>query len=484
MRPVPLTWAVDPALLDAVTALAAVPAPTPSQPDPSTLTAGDFLARLTAATTGRPTLGLPYADVDTVALHRDGLDAQVRAAVATGADVLAATLPGATTLQGVAWPVGGAVTEGALTLLESTGTRSLLLADAALPPDESLTFSPGAKAVLAGVTAAVSDSALDALVARESGTTDATAGETPPGPTLTSTIAAEQASPRLAEQRFLVETALIAAERAVRRDFVVTPPRRWDPDPAYAAAVLGAPGRVPWLVPVTLDQVLGAQAPETQRADLVYPDAAAAAELPPSYLDSIAPLAQRLSTLATVLTDPALLEPARRSLLAAQSSAWRDGLAGGRAALRDVGSRADDIAGAIRITTVGRVTLTSDSGQIPVTISNDLPQAVRVRLTVAARQAARLESVDAGQTVTIAAGARQTFSVGVTARTTGTFPVEVRLLTPDARPLGPVTELLLTSTAYGRTALGVALAAAAVLLVGVGVRLTRRALRARREPAP
>ena len=97
----------------------------------------------------------------------------------------------------------------------------------------------------------------------------------------------------------------------------------------------------------------------------------------------------------------------------------------------------------------------------------------------ATRSGFPLASSGSSATVTIAAGARQTLTVTAMTRTSGTFPVEISLLSPQGLPLGPPTELLLTSTAYGRTALGITLAALAVLLVAVGVRLTRRAMRSR-----
>lgn len=493
LDPVPLTWAVDPALLSALATMsgeyrldpgaAAGSVDAEAVPGTGQQAARQYLAALVAATSGRPLLALPYADVDTVALERQGLGEQALAAQRLGAQIVGTALPAARRLTTAAWPVGGAVSDDALALLAGAGVRAFVLSDRSLGPDGTLTYSPGAKSELAaGLVAAVTDSGLDGLIVRQSGTPEATPGEPPPGRTLAATIAAEQAAPRQAEQRFLAETALIAAERGVPRDFVVTPPRRWAPDPAYVAAVLALPGRVPWLTGTTLDAVLAGATPDAARGSLRYPAEAQAAELSASALAGTRSLTTQLDSVTSALTDPSLLAPAQNGLLASLSSAWRDKPSVGRDLRRGVSARLAEVTGAVRITTVGRVTLTSSTGQIPVTVSNDLPQPVMVRLQVRARQVARLTDSDAGQTVRIAAGSRQTLTVTAMTRTSGTFPVEIRLLTPQGVPLGPATELLLTSTAYGRTALGITLAALAVLLVAVGVRLTRRAMHSRAAP--
>ena len=60
------------------------------------------------------------------------------------------------------------------------------------------------------------------------------------------------------------------------------------------------------------------------------------------------------------------------------------------------------------------------------------------------------------------------------------FPLEVRLLTPDKRPYGATVQIFVRSTAYGTITLVITAAATLALLVAVAIRLTRRALSARR----
>ena len=68
--------------------------------------------------------------------------------------------------------------------------------------------------------------------------------------------------------------------------------------------------------------------------------------------------------------------------------------------------------------------------------------------------------------------------VRVEARVSGQFVVRATLLDRSGEPFGEPVELVARSTRYGRLALAVTGVAAGVLLVAVGVRLARRAMRA------
>jgi hypothetical protein len=66
------------------------------------------------------------------------------------------------------------------------------------------------------------------------------------------------------------------------------------------------------------------------------------------------------------------------------------------------------------------------------------------------------------------------------ARTSGVFPLTVRLLTPSGR-LYDSTGLLVRSTAYGSVAILITAGATGVLLLAVVIRLIRRGIAARRS---
>ena len=61
-------------------------------------------------------------------------------------------------------------------------------------------------------------------------------------------------------------------------------------------------------------------------------------------------------------------------------------------------------------------------------------------------------------------GTGTTLTFGVQARTTGRFPVQVQVETPDGTPIGPPARLVVRSTAYNRIALVLTIGAALFLL--------------------
>jgi len=467
-RPVPVTWAIDPDLLETV-GLMSVPYLVgddrgKTRPGTGVAAASSWLGRLVAATRGAPLLALPYADPDVVALTRAGLDVDVLSAMSYGATVAPRLLPGSVVLSGLSWPPGGMLTVSALDTLVGSGTTSLLLSDESLPLVDPPNYTPGPRAMVGTVGrqvgALLSDSVLDQLVSR----------------------GGEAGGTRLAEQRFLVETAMITAERQESRSVVITPPRRWAPDPAYAAAVLADTAEVPWLTPTTVPDVLREPVPAGARTSLTYPERAGAAELSPGYLDGVDRIRGSLRQFRSILTNDAATAPIQLALLRAESAAWRDDPGVGVALRNRTGRYLTGLRDQVRVTAGGVVTLTSSSGTIPVTIANDLDQPVRVQLRLDAKDRARLVT-DATDVQQIAGKRRQTIQVHAEARTSGQFPVYVTLLTPDGESLGPRVELLVRSTAYGRVALGITGTAFGVLLLAVGARLSRRAMRARRTRA-
>jgi hypothetical protein len=125
------------------------------------------------------------------------------------------------------------------------------------------------------------------------------------------------------------------------------------------------------------------------------------------------------------------------------------------------------------------ITLTSHNGRVPITVANDLNTPVHVVLKVNANQ--RLAFANGGRTLlTIPANTQFPVTVRAVAKTSGVFPLEIRLLTPDKRPYGATVQIFVRSTAYGTITLVITAAATLALLIAVGIRLTRRALTARR----
>jgi hypothetical protein len=301
--------------------------------------------------------------------------------------------------------------------------------------------------------------------------------------------------PRLAEQRFIAETAIIAAEvPSQSRTLLVAPSRTADVAQAgLAASMIADTGRLPWLCPVALADVAldtercaleGADPPpdvEDDRGELEPADGEG--ELSPMFLQQVAAVRAKADQLTDEVlvagTDPAVQTKSR--LLRARgrtlSSAWRQDAAGGRQLLGLQRDEVDRLRSQVQLITSGRVLLTSDNTVVFVELLNTLDQAVNVGIALNDPVEARLTSSDTG-VQTVGPGQQVQVRVRVEARVSGQFVVRATLLDRAGQPFGEPVELVARSTRYGRLALAVTGVAAGVLLVAVGVRLVRRALRA------
>jgi hypothetical protein len=499
-EPVPLTYAVDPALLDAVQALAASHRVLGEDGQPRTRPgherAADWLADLQEALAGAPgrgddpplpaadLLALPYADPDVVALTRTAgaLRGDVDQLRALGTRI-AADVTGAEPLADVAWPPAGPLPSAALDATVAAGAEAVVLGPDALPAPRSDTArTPGTRtdlsAATAGrVTALVVDDGLSSLLATTAGDRG-WQGE------------------RLAEQRWLAETAMLAAERpGESRTVLVALPRRSDVDPEVAGPALRDAGRLPWLCPVAVADVAvgrercpGAASVATEPEDRgALEPGDGEDELSPMLLRRLAPVSAR----AAQLTDDVLVAGSdaaaqtKARLLKARgrvvSSAWRDDPAGGRRMLDLLDQEVTRLRDQVRLSTSGQALLTSTSGVIDVVISNELDQPVTVGVALNDPIEARLTSTDTDLR-TIGASQAVPVRVQVETRTSGQFVVRATLLDREGRPFGEPVELVARSTGYGRLALAVTGVGAGVLLVAVGVRIVRRALHRERPP--
>ena len=126
------------------------------------------------------------------------------------------------------------------------------------------------------------------------------------------------------------------------------------------------------------------------------------------------------------------------------------------------------------------VTLTSHSGTVPITVSNELDTSVSVVVGISSQHLAVTGGGRKQQT--IAPHRQIAVDVRAEARTSGVFSLDVALLTPTGRTY-ETEQLFVRSTAYGSVAILITAGATGVLLLAVIVRLVRRALAARR-PAP
>jgi hypothetical protein len=296
-------------------------------------------------------------------------------------------------------------------------------------------------------------------------------------------------NPRLAAQRFVADAAMVALERPNdTRDVVIAPPRSWEPLNDYASLLLRLTARVPWLRPVDLDGVL-AGAPSTVPRTRTPPGPV---QLAPDQVGRVLDGRAGLARMRAILTDPnrapAELADLDDALLRAVSSAWAADPASGRRLTGAVDGAVARQLGRLRVVSGGLITMTGRSGNVPLTIQNDLGQPVRIRIRLDSRQRLQLErkSYERGEERVIQPGA-STVLVRGKAATGGLFPIRVELLAPDGTPLAAPTTLRVRSTAYGAVALAVTGVAFGLLLVGSATRLAgrrRKARKAREAPDP
>jgi hypothetical protein len=120
-----------------------------------------------------------------------------------------------------------------------------------------------------------------------------------------------------------------------------------------------------------------------------------------------------------------------------------------------------------------------------LTVQNDLPFAVDVRLDLQARANVGLRAEDLGVT-RLEPQSRTTVQVPTEVRQSGGFAVTATLTTPAGGPLGESVQLQVKSTAYGTVTLVITLGAGALLGLLFLRRLVRFLVKRRRpvaEPA-
>jgi hypothetical protein len=130
----------------------------------------------------------------------------------------------------------------------------------------------------------------------------------------------------------------------------------------------------------------------------------------------------------------------------------------------------------------GTYSLASSDAPLVLTVRNDLPFAVDVRLELRARGNVGLTTDDIGIT-TLEPSSRTTLQVPAHVRQSGGFAVTARLTTPGGQPLGQDVQMQVKSTAYGAITLAITIGAAVLL----GLLFLRRAVRfvlARRRGEP
>ena len=505
-RPVPVTVAIDPALLEEVATMAAGRYTVHGEEGSGTAEAADFLDRLRRVAAVHPVVALPYADVDADALVAAGQRAVVtRTLPGTpegtarqpvtdgGTDTGGGTETGAGTGAGaaqvrevldveprtdVAWPADGTVRADTLDVLADGGATTVVLGEAGLSDSDRAVGALRGTVATARAEVATTDGTVTALVA------DDALGE------VVATAATHLGGPRLAEQRYLAElgvltTQLAADAPASPQSVLVVPPRAVDADPESTAAMIGDTVTQPWLAAASLPDL--SAGPATDAGTLTATDAAAGGGLARDGLAQIAETAAvRDDFAAAVASDAdAALAGYDAAIARASSTAWRADPAGFSAATDDLRRTVADLRNQVTLLAPadGTYSLASSDAPLVLTVQNDLPFAVDVRLQLRARGNVGFSADDIGVT-TLEPLSRTTVQVPTTVRQSGSFAVTAALTTPAGGALGEPVQMQVKSTAYGTVTLVITLGAAVLLGLLFLRRLVRFLVNRRRGTPP
>lgn len=275
-----------------------------------------------------------------------------------------------------------------------------------------------------------------------------------------------------AVQRALAETAMIFFQAPHRsgRPLLVLPPPDWAPPAGFAPRLLRGLSDAPWLRLEPPDAAVAAADGPPPPAELAEPGPPP----PPDLRRRIERLQGRMEALAAaVLAGHPSVGPLDDLLLRA-ASGWFQTPRGERVAdrLDAVESGLEEQIGSVAIPVAAGITLTSDRGEIPVTVRRRDGAPLRVRVQV--ESGAGLDWPRGRQIGPLALrpGSSETVSFPVRALTRGRVPVTVTVTDPSGVIELGRARLAVRSTTIGTPALAT-VATVVLVLLGVGIARNR-----------
>ena len=404
-----LTWAIDPSVLSSAAVMrqayqvggtATCSGAVSKRASPA---ARSWLARLRSVTTKQDYFVTPYADVDVSALTHAGLVTDLKRAQDEG-NFVAGKFLGGTQRPAVgggtiAWPAAGIADFGVLGSLAANRVSSVILNSSLMPPRTALLYTPSAitsalDGVDAGVHVALTDNILSQVLAdgptaaqarRAQARTQSASGRSAGGQSASTVQAAAAAGSFATEQRFLAETAMIAAEApATPRSVVIAPPRQWNPTESLATALLTESDDAPWLKPASVSSLITANSSAGQVPRVRPPGTKfGPGELHRSLLRKVKGLEASIRLQASMFGQQPSTYLAG-AVAAVESAAWRGHPRQAKALLASVSAYLGAQERQVRIIDTGQDTLTGKSGPVPVSINNRLGRQVTVLLRVRA----------------------------------------------------------------------------------------------------
>ena len=329
----------------------------------------------------------------------------------------------------LAWPADGQVSAATLTLADSFDPTAVI-ADSnsiglAVPNQE---YTPTGRASANGKdNVVVADDALDAIMSGD--------------PADSSYDSAGSSSSLLAGQRLLAQTALIAMEKPnTARTVMLTLPRASGTATADMGVLKQLQG-ASWITSAGLSKLLK-QSPDANASTGTPTRAAAttATDLSTAQLDTALSLESQLQLYQSILTESdATTTGFAEAVLRTLSTGWRGSGSAWTTFESAVSSRLKSRTGEVYLIPKSDLTLSGTSGSIPFTVVNELPQTVKLGLTV--------QTDPGGLNVT---------QIPVRKFSTGSTTVEVKVTTKVAANTYLVTAYLVNAGGahYGSSASG------------------------------
>jgi len=453
--------------------------------------AASFLERLRTVAARYPTLALPYGDPDVVAMVRAGLLGEVTTAVEHGTTVAERVLgtesdgsspndpaaaPAITSppITSMAFPINGATDAATLTALQSAGLSTALLSEESLELDGS---------AAAAAVVAVGESDIPAAVAQP----DVLSGV---GDLIDHGRQSGWAKRVNALTGVLAQQSLDGSVSRTTNPAIFTPDRRWSPDAPGLRVLTDLLATLGASQVISGTSLTGLAASASEVAVPAYPEQAQAQELNHAYLERVKTNRADVTSLQQSLggtpqtTDPALvLDPLVVALDAAGSTAFRTDAAVGEANLATVESTTAGIRGGVEISSAGNsYTLASSSSPLVLTVQNNLPYNVPLRVEITGGEFVGL-TVTNPELQVVPAGRSQQVKIPAEVSRSGQFQVRAVLVGPDGSTWGQPVQLSVESTAYGALTVIIIVVAGGVLVLMVALRIVQR-LRGKPDTTP
>jgi len=408
-------------------------------------------------------LSSTYVPTDLPSLLGAGLTTAVDGQLVRGDETLARLLGTRTDSRtALARPIDGA----SLARLRAGGVDRLIVDDTAVAPASARTtltrpfsLQPPPALVTSGPVAAV---ASDTGIAR---------------------LLDGAGAPALRAQLMLAALSVVAeAEPDAVRAVVVANPADLDAPASLLDAVLTGLRGHPWLQPLTVNDVFTSVPPEASQNAVTRELVPITPPAPPIGAAEYGAAQERLSAFRSLagVDDPIALA-GDRSLLLSESATFT-GPEGQLRATATIGSIAFSVGAFLARVHVPRpstITLTSRSGEVPLTFRNDTGQRIDVLIELASPKLAfpqgssRLVTLEPKST---------TVRFAVESRTSGTFPLQLRVRSPDGGLAVADTRFRVRSTVV--SAVGIVLMGGAAVFLALWWAIhIRRARRVRRVQA-